>query len=179
MRTYGTLTRWNDERGFGFIAPAQGGDEVFVHISALPRDGQRPRISEVLTFETEPGPDGRPRAVRVLRPGQAAHAARRHGPPARRSAPRSRVALPLVCVVLGAIGFYVYSRWEDATETRAAAAAPLAAAQRRPSSFHCDGRTHCSQMTSCAEAKYFIRHCPNTQMDGDGDGVPCEQQWCR
>ena len=42
----------------------------------------------------------------------------------------------------------------------------------------CDGRTHCSQMRSCAEAKYFIQHCPNTQMDGDRDGVPCEEQWC-
>lgn len=45
-------------------------------------------------------------------------------------------------------------------------------------SFSCDGRQHCSQMTSCAEATYFIQHCPNTQMDGNNDGVPCEQQWC-
>jgi hypothetical protein len=45
-------------------------------------------------------------------------------------------------------------------------------------SFSCDGRTHCSQMTSCEEATYFIRHCPGTKMDGDGDGVPCERQWC-
>ncbi len=42
----------------------------------------------------------------------------------------------------------------------------------------CDGRTYCSQMTSCEEAKYFLNHCPNTKMDGDHDGVPCEQQWC-
>ena len=44
--------------------------------------------------------------------------------------------------------------------------------------FKCDGRTHCSHMRSCEEATYFIQHCPNTQMDGDRDGVPCEQQWC-
>lgn len=44
--------------------------------------------------------------------------------------------------------------------------------------FTCDGRTHCSHMRSCAEATYFIQHCPNTKMDGDHDGVPCEQQWC-
>jgi hypothetical protein len=44
--------------------------------------------------------------------------------------------------------------------------------------FHCDGRTRCSQMTSCAEATFFIKQCPGTQMDGDGDGVPCESQWC-
>ena len=54
-----------------------------------------------------------------------------------------------------------------------ASAAPAASAESR-----CDGRTHCSHMRSCEEAKYFIQHCPNTQMDGDNDGVPCEQQWC-
>jgi len=43
----------------------------------------------------------------------------------------------------------------------------------------CDGRTRCSQMTSCEEATFFIRNCPGTKMDGDGDGVPCERQWCR
>ena len=42
----------------------------------------------------------------------------------------------------------------------------------------CDGRTHCSQMRSCEEAKYFLQHCPNTEMDGDNDGIPCERQWC-
>jgi hypothetical protein len=45
--------------------------------------------------------------------------------------------------------------------------------------FQCDGRTHCSQMTSCAEAEYFLRNCPNTQMDGNNDGEPCERQWCK
>ena len=44
--------------------------------------------------------------------------------------------------------------------------------------FKCDGRTRCTQMTSCEEAKFFIIHCPNTKMDGDKDGVPCEDQWC-
>jgi len=44
--------------------------------------------------------------------------------------------------------------------------------------FSCDGRTHCSQMTSCAEATYFLAHCPGVKMDGDRNGIPCEQQWC-
>ena len=46
-------------------------------------------------------------------------------------------------------------------------------------SFSCDSRKHCSQMTSCAEAIYFIQHCPNTKMDGNNDGIPCEKQWCQ
>lgn len=56
----------------------------------------------------------------------------------------------------------------------ASAAAPGFSA----AAFHCDGRTHCSEMTSCEEAMYFLRHCPGVKMDGNGDGVPCEQQWC-
>lgn len=48
-----------------------------------------------------------------------------------------------------------------------------------PASFHCDGRLYCSQMSSCAEAKAFLQHCPGVKMDGDFDGIPCETQWCR
>lgn len=46
------------------------------------------------------------------------------------------------------------------------------------SRYRCDGRTHCSQMTSCEEATWFLEHCPGVKMDGEGDGVPCERQWC-
>ena len=45
-------------------------------------------------------------------------------------------------------------------------------------SYSCDGRIHCSQMSSCEEATWFLRNCPGTKMDGDRDGIPCEQQWC-
>ena len=44
--------------------------------------------------------------------------------------------------------------------------------------FSCDGRKYCSQMKSCAEASYFLANCPGVKMDGDKNGVPCEQQWC-
>ena len=49
--------------------------------------------------------------------------------------------------------------------------------QKYNTKFKCDGRQHCSQMKSYAEAKYFIEHCPNTKMDGDNDGIPCERQF--
>jgi len=60
-----------------------------------------------------------------------------------------------------------------APPTRAVPTLPRAAEE-----FSCDGRTHCSQMRSCDEATWFINHCPGTKMDGDGDGVPCEDQFC-
>jgi hypothetical protein len=33
-------------------------------------------------------------------------------------------------------------------------------------------------MRSCREAKYFLARCPGVKLDGNRDGVPCEQQWC-
>lgn len=74
-----------------------------------------------------------------------------------------------------------------AEKKRRAAAASAAAATPReapvaptaaPSDFSCDGRQYCSQMRSCAEARYFLARCPGVKMDGDGDGIPCEEQWC-
>ena len=72
MRTHGTLAKWNDDRGFGFIAPAGAGAEIFAHISAFPRDGVRPHVGELISFDIETDRDGRKRAIRILRPGTAA-----------------------------------------------------------------------------------------------------------
>ena len=45
---------------------------------------------------------------------------------------------------------------------------------KEESRYKCDGRRYCSEMTSLDEARYFVKHCPNTKMDGDHDGEPCE-----
>lgn len=66
-----------------------------------------------------------------------------------------------------------------AKRAAAPAAAPVAAAPAPASGkYSCDGRSYCSQMTSCAEATWFLKNCPGVKMDGDRDGVPCETQWC-
>lgn len=93
MRVEGVLSKWNDERGFGFIAPDRGGPEVFVHISAFPRNGQRPRPGERLSFEIETDRLGKPRAVRVARPGR--QGVSRGGPGASRRPDRKRAPFGL------------------------------------------------------------------------------------
>lgn len=85
----------------------------------------------------------------------------------------------LLACVLGLGGYAVLSgALAPRTAPRAIPVQSLVGTAPVLDTSRCDGRTHCSQMTSCAEATYFIEHCPNTEMDGNGDGVPCEKQWC-
>ncbi|MBM5432740.1 cold shock domain-containing protein [Vibrio parahaemolyticus] len=44
--------------------------------------------------------------------------------------------------------------------------------------FSCQGKTYCSEMVSCNEAKFYLSNCPNVKIDGDNDGIPCESQFC-
>ena len=182
MRFDGTLSRWNEDRGFGFITPILGGDDVFVHVSAFPRDGQAPRLHETLSFEVELNKEGKKRATRVRRPGSARPIASRERRAVRPRQTRNvfgRVAGVALAVAIGVLGFSEYS--QKASRRSGAPPAPLPAAPADRSStpaFHCDGRTRCTQMSSCAEARYFLANCPGAEMDGDHDGIPCEQQWC-
>ena len=53
MTYLGTLVEWNDQRGFGFIQADEGGDRVFVHISAFqprPSPQARPQMGQRLQF---------------------------------------------------------------------------------------------------------------------------------
>ncbi len=188
MRLTGTLRTWHDDRGFGFIAPTQGGAELFVHISALPRDGARPTIGEKLTYEIGRGKDGKPQAIQVQRQAignwsaQARPAQSRERRPAGSSLGR-RVVVLLLLGVLGVYGVHHYQKrlpppQQDSIEALAEPGRIAVPQQVQPPEFRCDGRKYCSQMTSCAEAKLFLKNCPGVQMDGNHDGVPCEQQWC-
>ena len=38
----------------------------------------------------------------------------------------------------------------------------------------CGNKKHCSEMSSCEEAKYYLAQCGVKSLDGDGDGTPCE-----
>ena len=50
----GTVKWFNDEKGFGFIANERGGDDVFVHASALAENGYKSlQEGQTVTFDTE------------------------------------------------------------------------------------------------------------------------------
>lgn len=222
----GMLRSWNEDRGFGFIRPEGGGPDVFVHISdfvAAGGVGVRPVPGEKLLFDLAAGRDGKPRAVRVRRPGETLrvvnhtvaaaapasfsartdagdgqrgrhrHSPRHRAPSSSGSGGRVSRALGAMALVVAGVAVFSFAKpwWIGQSMPKVAGSissgsasaqqvfdAAAARRQQQASRFSCDGRTYCSQMTSCEEATFFLRNCPGVKMDGNNDGVPCEQQWC-
>ena len=63
----GTVKWFNEEKGFGFIANDNGGDDVFVHISAIASQGYKTLAEgQKVSFETETDPkNGKLKAANV------------------------------------------------------------------------------------------------------------------
>ena len=59
-------------------------------------------------------------------------------------------------------------------EWRRNATAPAQSPRELPEPFTCGTKAVCRQMTSCEEAWFYLRQCRVESLDGDNDGIPCE-----
>jgi cold shock CspA family protein len=224
----GTLVRWNESKGFGFIkADIESNTDVFIHISTLKHMARKPKVGDNIEFEREQQADGKVKARRAHITGVAIlasslqankqshsraslstnnspiHHSSQHNSvhnkdafhlakSGRYAAPKSKIASNIISVLLFiGLGIYGFSQFNKVT---ANASEPVStptqlqldtntfsqsAVQKLQPNFQCEsGKTHCSHMRTCEEATFYLKNCPTTNMDGDGDGIPCERQHC-
>jgi cold shock CspA family protein len=193
----GKLVRWFDDKGFGFIKPENGKDDIFIHISALKGMSRKPLIGDVIHYQISFDTNGKTRAVNAKIEGvsqaltltslEQERKTPRSSPANERpyrnlttrvSKPQKSFGLFPVLIVIGAV-IFVYNKvskekfFIDHVKTPTTETQPVEQAEQ----FQCQGKVWCSQMSSYEEAIFYLRNCPGTKMDGDGDGSPCERQF--
>ncbi len=110
MRIEGRVTSWKDDKGFGFIAPDGGGDEVFAHATAFELAGCRPSAGMRVSFSIGQDRRGRRCARAVTQIGASAAPQRARdaaeGSPAV-TGPATLYLIPaFALVMLAAMGFW-------------------------------------------------------------------------
>jgi cold shock CspA family protein len=192
IRHQGRITTWKDDKGFGFITPNGSDAQVFVHIKSFPERERRPVVDDLVTYHLGKDASGRTRAEKVAFIGDRRRVPSGARADSRRPGTYRQTARPiksLVAIVLvGLLAWLGYAKYQASREGRGSRDVADGAPSSEStiplprvvplSQLRCDGRTHCSQMTSCAEATYFLENCPGVKMDGDNDGVPCEERLC-
>ncbi|WP_448970939.1 excalibur calcium-binding domain-containing protein [Neisseria sp.] len=185
----GVIVKWDDEKGYGFIRIDGGNKEIFCHISDFSPRNPRPEINEAVGFEVVSDDKGRFSAqqIRYLNQERAVSPGYRKKHRKDEESPTSIVQVVLSLLVglllVSAIGYKAYqyvseklTPKQENTPVKTQVLPEIKRQQPDSSPYRCDGRQHCSQMTSCEEAKWFVRNCSDTKMDGDGDGIPCEDK---
>ncbi|MDX8130234.1 cold shock domain-containing protein [Methylomonas sp. OY6] len=201
----GILKRWIDDKGYGFITPDDGSEDVFFHISSLKGAIQRPVESDIVYFDVITDLTGQKRAVGVTIEGMKSVFSERKLVKSASVAPRKNAIKPQpykaraykhknsnyrsvfssVVIVVLVVGFAV-NKFKS-RESTISWSPPVAEVSYQPleqpeiqvtTKFTCEGKTRCTQMTSCEEAMFYLNNCPGSVTDGDNDGRPCEDQWC-
>ena len=138
MRVKGKITDWNDLRGFGFVSALEGGERVFVHVSAFPTGNRRPTEGEFVSYTLGTDERGRLCATEVT---YVVRHAKRSVPGKQASNSKliasyvaaaflgvvallaivGRLWWPVVCVyiVTSMVAFYAYKRDKEAAEVSA------------------------------------------------------------
>jgi cold shock CspA family protein len=196
----GKLISWNDDRGFGFIEPENKAKKIFLHISALKKHGRRPREGDIIYYQLDMDTKNRIQASNAYIEGvqyqrakknQISHdenrGSRSKTPYKKRSSKASishkrhysiLQVLVVVAIIIGSITYFGKYQKNSLRESSSNSLSPSSYLPSQSQQYQCEGKIRCSEMISCEEAKFYLQNCPGVEIDGDGDGIPCERQWC-
>ena len=193
----GLLKTWKTDKGFGFIKSDTLEHDTFIHISALKHMSRKPKVGDTIYFEVATQPDGKTKAVNCRIEGVAELKApyQKHNNQPHRIA-KSNFASSFLgkvasIALIAALCFYAINKYNTHSSSQTPIITndlatnddlatfdetyPKVVIPKSTQNFTCDGRQYCTEMRSRDEAVFFINNCPNTKMDGDGDGNPCER----
>jgi len=165
MKSKGILIRWNKAKGFGFIKSKTVNSDVFIHISELKHMSREPKIGDVIYFEMANEKKGNKKATNAKIEGVNN---------------KNRNRNIIFSLLIFSLFIFSSARiYQSAFNNQ-----PLIPAGVKNifiedfTGYSCQGKTYCSQMASCKEARFYLKNCPNVNIDGNNDGEPCEMQWC-
>ncbi|WP_166109091.1 cold shock domain-containing protein [Pseudoalteromonas sp. Z9A5] len=193
----GLLKSWKTDKGFGFIKSDTLEHDTFIHISALKHMSRKPKVGDTIYFEVATQPDGKTKAINCRIEGvtelKAPHQKNNNQPHriAKSNFASSFLGKVASIGLIAVLCLYAFNKYNTHSSSQTPIITnddlatnddlvtfdekyPKIVIPKSTQNFTCDGRQHCSQMTSKDEAIFFINNCPNTKMDGDGDGKPCE-----
>ncbi len=108
MAMKGRIKKWNADKGFGFIQPLEGGDDLFFHVSAMRDRSLLPQINQLVTFEPGTDKDNRPRAESVVLAGTSVRRQNKN------QHTNSHVVIPVLAlfIVLGVVAMIGLLPWQ-------------------------------------------------------------------
>jgi cold shock CspA family protein len=187
----GRMERWDDDKSFGFIRNESNRKEVFIHISAFKRNiSRRPLVGDTIFYELHTDANGKSKAVNAQIEGLSIaqeYPRRSHNNTHRNrdyKKSSSNLSTVIALILLIAVAVFAVKKYQVISEikhptpttTNDSFSAQLATPSQ--TQYSCQGKTRCPEMSTCEEAQFYLSHCPGTKMDGDGDGIPCEDQLC-
>jgi cold shock CspA family protein len=187
----GKLVRWIDEKGFGFIKPENGSNEIFIHISALKSMSRKPIVGDVIQYQIGFDSNGKTRAVdakiegvsqvMTLAPLSEKRKERPHRTYSNRANKHQKSHNIFPIIVLISVIVFVYSKFSSEKKIVEEIKPPKVEIQPikqiEQVQFQCQGKIRCTEMSTYEEAIFYLQNCPGTKMDGDYDGIPCEDQF--
>ncbi|MGO4998189.1 cold shock domain-containing protein [Oceanisphaera sp. W20_SRM_FM3] len=108
----GKICQWKDDKGFGFIQPNDGSEQLFFHISSVKNASQRPTVGEPVFYEASRDAQHRLRATNVI-VGELQNAAVATTPGVIKTEPPQKSALDYLLILmtlvsLGVVGYQYY-----------------------------------------------------------------------
>lgn len=105
IRSKGTINKWLDDKGFGFITPEKSSMSIFIHISAFDRGTpRRPKVGDTIFYQVRIDNKGKTKAVDASIEGVSPISRKAYTPRTKKRfkerSPRNSLGIVVLCIAL-------------------------------------------------------------------------------